>query len=205
MKSIVILSCLLFFWLLKCRSQENNLRNNIEWRKDVLDFTNFRIISDYDKADSLPMGATTYSKTYYAYSESGKNDISLEVWSRFNYEKSWMRKKCVGNIALLKHEQLHFDIEELYGRIFADRCIHAEIGRGYDTIIPKIYSQALHEAKATQLSYDTETNHGLNTLMQKYWKDKIAKSLDSLQTTTNHTFHIKISSKRHYLPKCVAT
>ncbi len=84
------------------------MRNNIEWRKDVLDFTNFRIISDYDKADSLPMGATTYSKTYYAYSESGKNDISLEVWSRFNYEKSWMRKKCVRKYCLAKARTIAF-------------------------------------------------------------------------------------------------
>lgn len=79
---------------------------------------------------------------------------------------------------ILKHEQLHFDITELYAR-----KINAAINplKGYSFSEYKkahmIYITLIIEWNKLQDSYDEETDHSLNERKQCEWEAKIYKQL----------------------------
>lgn len=62
------------------------------------------------------------------------------------------------DVAALRHEQLHFDITQMYAR---------KIKYGSDS------KEAIKEWILLEDQYDKETNHGLNMEVQKKWEQKI--------------------------------
>jgi hypothetical protein len=108
-----------------------------------------------------------------------KNIVRYEVAALFLRYKSWVSDKSE---ALLAHEQLHFDIAELYARKIREK-IRELSNRNVNDI--KIYNAAiqdlLEESNRVDKRYDTETLHGALIKKQKTWETKINAELRSLE------------------------
>lgn len=82
---------------------------------------------------------------------------------------------------LLAHEQLHFDICELYGRRMRERLLRAKAGvLNYDAVLRGVFDEEWHAYKQRQVDYDSETAHGLISEKQAMWTELIKKELSAL-------------------------
>ena len=107
-----------------------------------------------------------------------KNKISYHVRALFIKTKSWYRDQSP---ALLAHEQLHFDIAELYARKARKKI--AEIALTHEADL-KVYNTAvrkiLDESNRVDIQYDLETLHGAMSDKQEEWEEKVNRQLKSL-------------------------
>ena len=108
-----------------------------------------------------------------------KKQIRYDVIAIFNRGKSWSRGQSP---SLLAHEQLHFDIAELYARKIRKKIRElnsqgvADI-KTYNTAIQEL----LEESNEADYRYDLETLHGAMSRKQAAWSEKVKQELASLQ------------------------
>ena len=95
-----------------------------------------------------------------------------------------MRNPQKASEALLRHEQLHFDITEAYARVmrqklqlFAARANCEKLQPAFNNTTKLVYADWDRE----QNRYDQETNHGLNAVRQAAWEKQTAAKLDMLK------------------------
>lgn len=107
-----------------------------------------------------------------------RKKINYDVVAVFNREKSWVRDK---SLSLLAHEQLHFDIAELYARKIRKK-VSELTADGVDDI--KVFNAAIHEllqeSNEVDLQYDLETLHGALSKKQEKWTKNVKEELASL-------------------------
>jgi len=127
--------------------------------------------------------ATTASGISYTYSANllhHEVHLDYEVNAYFYPNESWYRPTlCDENT--LSHEQLHFDISELFARKMRDRLDRTTFSDDVKAEIRKIYKEILEELKDFQDQYDWETNFSRNREKQLEWNQKIAKALQEEQ------------------------
>ena len=110
--------------------------------------------------------------------------FSSTVEATFDPATSWFRHPQTASEALLRHEQLHFDITEVYARImrqklisFAARANCEKLQPAFNNVTKLVYSEWDRE----QNRYDQETTHGLNAMRQAYWEKQTATKLEQLK------------------------
>ena len=97
----------------------------------------------------------------------------------FDISKSWT--KDPENKALLEHEQLHFDITELFTRKLRKQLSELKDPCGKDSgKIQTIYDRNFEEMNKYQQRYDQETEHSVKELVQKGWEEKVKRELAQL-------------------------
>lgn len=84
---------------------------------------------------------------------------------------------------LLKHEQLHFDITELFARKLRQQILlkHFKNGKSMSADINKIYTDVTSDLNKEQDIYDKETVHGTNLVKQQEWINSIHGQLKQLE------------------------
>lgn len=98
----------------------------------------------------------------------------------FNPRKSWTKSK--DSDYLLAHEQLHFDITELFVRKLRKQL--SEFGNDCKKLsshIESYYNKNYRELVRYQDQYDRESRHSLDPEKQAYWEKKVAKELEELR------------------------
>ncbi len=125
--------------------------------------------------------AITTSGITYNFSTSGTKDnlqVDFKVDTFFYPTKSWYQPELCDE-GILSHEQLHFDISELYARKMKRRL--ADEMFNYETVkakVKSIYREINEELDSFQKLYDQETNFSRDIAKQEEWIVKIAKALD---------------------------
>lgn len=112
--------------------------------------------------------------------ECDGSNTKVEVKSFFNPTKSWTKDK--ESAWLLAHEQLHFDITELFVRKLRQRL--ARFGTDCQELnrhIEAFYNENYREFVAYQERYDRETKHSTDEEAQKRWQLKVAQELALLR------------------------
>ena len=108
-----------------------------------------------------------------------QNIEQLSVIAHFYKNLSWTSSR---NVALLAHEQLHFDIAELYARKIRKRFSQLKSnGEFRFSQFQFEYSKLMNACKNFQKKYDLETKHGSNINMNKQWIKTIRNSLKELE------------------------
>jgi predicted secreted Zn-dependent protease len=104
----------------------------------------------------------------------------INVYSYFNRYRSWT--KDTSSVSLLSHEQLHFDICELYARKVR-RSIRDLKDRNVKEIdkYQLVIQSKLEEHRLEHQQYDSNTYHGMNEDVQKEWINKIKMLLIQLE------------------------
>ncbi|PKP02250.1 MAG: hypothetical protein CVU11_12390 [Bacteroidetes bacterium HGW-Bacteroidetes-6] len=106
-----------------------------------------------------------------------QDSVTIKVEARMIKNHSWKLKSATSDY-LLKHEQLHFDICELFAR-----KLRKEISemiaekRTFNSNLNKLMKKIDKEHYAMQKQYDKETNHSLTEEMQAGWNISIANQL----------------------------
>jgi hypothetical protein len=113
-----------------------------------------------------------------------KDEVRYDVSAVFIKNKSWADAHSK---ELLAHEQLHFDIAELYARKI--RKLVAEYSKaGEDDV--KMYNRAiqklLHESNEVDIQYDLETLHGAMVSKQAEWRSSVKEQLAALAQYKKH-------------------
>ena len=106
-------------------------------------------------------------------------DISkINVIPYFFKRKSW---SCSNSSETLEHEQLHFDIMELFSRkIRHDFEIKKSNKQSKIESYFESYKNRFKECSVYQQLYDKETIHGTISLKQLEWEDRITRELKEL-------------------------
>jgi hypothetical protein len=89
---------------------------------------------------------------------------------------------------ILKHEQLHFDITELYARKLRKMLTETDFTKvkNIQLELQKMYNKVNGELSRYEEKYDIDTNHGENPAKQKVWSNDVAgqmKELDAFSST----------------------
>lgn len=104
-----------------------------------------------------------------------------KVLNSFHCDDSWVKTKNLDNNTLLEHEQLHFDLSEIYARklrkVISERKLNAF---NFIKETNKLFYEYFDLSKDRQALYDKETNHGLDSLEQLKWKKTIESELTEL-------------------------
>ncbi|WP_090103140.1 hypothetical protein [Chitinophaga sp. CF118] len=88
--------------------------------------------------------------------------------------------------SLLEHEQLHFDLCEVYARKLRKELTDAHLTPlNVDTVSKDAFLKMYKLYRERQDLYDIETNHGLDLQAQKQWEHKIGEELEELSAYTN--------------------
>ena len=139
--------------------------------------------SDF-KADAPRSRFAAYTFTVitmdYSIKSSGKSfKANFSITSAFNRQKSWVKNSPESKSdAILRHEQLHFDIAELSARKLRKSLSELNLSRErYAKQIQAVYDEVIGAGDAMQKAYDDETEHGLLQDEQKRWSEKIAREL----------------------------
>lgn len=110
--------------------------------------------------------------------------FSGTVEATFDPATSWFRTPKTASADLLRHEQMHFDITEVYARIlrqklvvFQGRANCSKLQPAFNNLTKPVYTEWSRE----QNRYDQETNHGLNLVRQAYWEKQTQTKLAQLQ------------------------
>lgn len=108
-----------------------------------------------------------------------RKKLHYDVTAFFNRGKSWTRDQSP---SLLAHEQLHFDIAELYARKIRKKVKELN-DRGVNDI--KTYNAAIHEllleSNEVDERYDLETLHGALSKKQLKWTNQVKADLMQLR------------------------
>ena len=125
--------------------------------------------------------AVTASGLTYEFSTTKKNnqvvDIDFTVSSHFYPSKSWYRPEVCDTV-ILGHEQLHFDITEVYARKFIKLLKAKKFSNNVKNEVKQIYNTINSELNDFQNLYDSETNFSRNREAQLAWELKVKKLLE---------------------------
>ncbi len=124
--------------------------------------------------------AITASGITYRFSTSGTKDdmeVDFKIDTYFYPTKSWYQPELIDDV-ILGHEQLHFDISELYARKMEARLANESFTHGnVKAKVRSIYKEILKEVDDFQNQYDDETNFSRDREQQAIWNEKIRNAL----------------------------
>ncbi|NND78670.1 MAG: DUF922 domain-containing protein [Maribacter sp.] len=148
----------------------------IEWSPDYkLTWEDFKGKSpNNDRA-----AATTASGISYQFSTSALNgeiELDYEVNTFFYPQKSWYQPSLCDSL-ILSHEQLHFDISELYARKMRSRLASTSFTQNVKAEVKEIYKEVLQELQEFQNLYDDQTNFSRDVDQQLMWNKKVREAL----------------------------
>ena len=165
---------LLFFSVSISSAQEYS---TILWRaQDKLTWKDFKAkVPVPSRAAATTASGVTYK--YSAQRMSGELKVSFTVSTYFYPEKSWYNPSLCDSL-ILSHEQLHFDISELYARKLKRKLdITTFKHSSLKNEVKSIYKAVMKELNNYQNLYDKETNFSRNIEEQLRWNKKIREAL----------------------------
>ena len=155
----------------------------IEWTPEIkLVWSDFRSTGKVNRGFSI--AASTCGFGYDGLVQG--NEIKVNVYVRFYCNESW-RNPDFDMTDVLEHEQLHFDICELYGRKFYKEIVQL---RNENKLTEKnlnhMYNGLIEDYDAIQDKYDLDTNHSTETEEQQKWNKFVKEELFKLQAYANY-------------------
>ena len=134
------------------------------------------------KAPPQKIGNTAaMTTTHLGFAYNVKNgNVTYVIDCRFEKNRSW---GLVKNDWILKHEQGHFDIAEIYARRLNEKVNAYEFNRtSFQKDLDNIYKGVVSEKEQFQQQYDDETDYSRNKSKQEEWLKKIESELKASKT-----------------------
>jgi len=149
--------------------------NRIEWSEGSrLSWDDFQADPQWWNDD---IAAITSSLIQYKYScQNGK--LNYAVKTIFLKDESWVKKKAKTTHYLI-HEQLHFDITEVFSRKLKAKLSNYEFKCNDVEKFEAITKEILTDWQNTQKRYDYQSRFSLNEAAQKKWEIFIPDILDA--------------------------
>lgn len=134
-----------------------------------------------------PLGYASIGIFMYA-GESG-GELIFNIEALFIKSKSYITKY---SDYVLKHEQIHFDICELYARKLRQKFTETNFAKvkSLENETTKMYTKISSELFKEEEKYDKDTEHGLNSAKQKLWDADIKARLLALEAYSQSAINI---------------
>ncbi len=120
--------------------------------------------------------AEVFAEVQYRYIFLDKKHFKFDVFATFNKNTSWS-KTAKQSEGLLKHEQMHFDLAELYARKLKEELENYNYTKNFAKEVIAIFEPIKKEYQLMQLKCDEETNHSLNKEKQLEWEAYLQNEL----------------------------
>lgn len=167
-----LIFCILFLFFGKSTNEET-----MTWNESIkLTWRDFKADPDpISNAAALTASGITFG---YSVKTSGKRivDYTTTVEAHFYPNKSWYLKNKA-DAYILGHEQLHFDITELYARKFREQLSKLVVNQNVKEQMKRLHTAINEAVSETQKRYDTQSNHSINVEVQKQWETFIQEEL----------------------------
>lgn len=126
-------------------------------------------------------------------SNKGQEHILVfELHTYFIKNKSWV-KPDEKTENLLKHEQGHFDISEIFTRKIHKSIMEEKFTvKNFNKKLQELNVRNTKETSKYQELYDKETEHSKNEKKQTDWNEKIAKELKDLEQYSESRFEVEV-------------
>lgn len=148
--------------------------NFIDWSAKRLEWDDFKA-TPIKNTDAAALTATHLG---FSYSYTN-NKVTYDIICRFDKTKSW---GLVKTDWILRHEQGHFDIAEIFARkLKKDISEYQFSKRTFRKDLDSIYTKVIKEKESFQLAYDTETDYSRNKNKQQEWLKKIEQVLEQTE------------------------
>jgi len=129
--------------------------------------------------DTSHFDAESFAEVLYKYTFNSPKNVHFEVKATFNRNISWI-KQGYKSAALLKHEQAHFDIAELYSRKLKMNFDNFNYSSDFEQEVQQIFNKVKAEYHQMQRLYDEQTNHSTIVSKQNEWETLINEELAKL-------------------------
>ena len=126
--------------------------------------------------DSSNYDAEAFAEVRYKYEFQNIANPRFEVFATFNKNTSWS-KPYRQSESLLRHEQLHFDIAQIYAIKLKEEFQHFKYTENFANEIQQIFNAVKAEYHFTQIQCDEATNHSLNKEKQAEWEAYVNQEL----------------------------
>lgn len=162
--------------------QAKDPASKIEWQSS-------RKLGWDDFKRAVPAASSDVGFVYDATWHCPSPKLEFSVKAYFDPSKSWVRPEMKSD-EVLRHEQLHFDLAELYARTFRGEMSEFKVPCGrttptQDTInaetksrIERLFDKRLKALFNEQNRYDSETANGRDITRQKEWEESVKKRLN---------------------------
>ena len=154
-----------------------NESSKILWNQDYkLKWNDFQGSPDSLRTDSEESVTKTRIEVT---TKISKNKIEFEVPCYFEKNKSWTVDDS--SRLLLNHEQLHFDISEIYARVLRQKLLKIKYSssKEIELEVKELYHEVFSASVNFQNKYDKETNHSKNKDKQLMWNERVKDILKS--------------------------
>lgn len=180
-KYLLIFALYLVTATINAQDQAYDPKEYLQWNEFYkLRWDDFKGSPAEDAAGDAATSVQIKAKPYLV-----KNKVRYNVYALFNKNKSWTRDQS--SAQLLVHEQLHFDLAEVFARKIRKK-VRELSGEGINDV--KVYNQAiqilLQESNEADQLYDLETLHGALDQKQAAWAKKIQDELAALKNYKRH-------------------
>lgn len=146
----------------------------INFEEDFIKWNeNRKLTWDDFKAPPMQMGSTAaMTTTHLGFSYNIANGkVTYKIDCQFQKNRSW---GLVKNDWILKHEQGHFDIAEIFARKLNKGVSDYQFNTAtFQKDLDGIYRAVINEKEKFQQQYDDETDHSRNKPKQEEWFKKI--------------------------------
>lgn len=161
---------------------QNNNADSLCWDEQLrLEWSDFKGKPDTTVITYLGVKATAQTFAYVTakgYWRDGLPDF--RVFNRFIRSLSWTIDTTKGHEII--HEQLHFDIAELYARKMRSGISEFRKKKISEiNVYTEFINKTLVDLHERNIQYDIQTGHGVVPLRQKEWEMKIKDELSKLR------------------------
>ncbi len=168
-KVVVVICCLLTF-------QKDTAV--ISWTQSYkLSWKDFQGESNsFSRAAAVTASGITFE---YSIKQANGDVVSFttDVKAHFYPEESWYKSKLADD-HILGHEQLHYDITELFARKFRQDIYMLKPENGIVKKLKALHKTINKELNSMQNLYDAETNYSINAKEQIRWHAYVSKKLE---------------------------
>ena len=143
--------------------------------------------SNHGRAAAITASGISYQ--YSTMESNGEYELDYTVNTYFYPNKSWYHPEVCDEV-ILSHEQLHFDITELFARKMRQLLSETKFTKNVKAEVRAIYRQINNDLAEFQNRYDDETNFSRDREKQLMWNKKIKEALES-----NYYIHLNIDTE----------
>lgn len=178
-----------FYFLFFPAVQRGHITNTISWAPhSKLKWEDFQGVPDSLRTNAEQSATKTKIEVV---TKITSTSFHYKVSCFFEKDKSWTVNDT--SKTLLAHEQLHFDITEIYARSLRQKLMEMKSvpARDLEKEVRQLYNEILLACVQFQKKYDSETNHSKNIQNQKIWNDRIIEILDKTDDYSVTTIIVK--------------
>ncbi|MBT8185062.1 MAG: DUF922 domain-containing protein [Eudoraea sp.] len=186
MRMSIYISIFIFFLVVPAWGQEYE---TILWNSEQrLSWSDFKA-KPTGQGRAAAITASGISYQFSTMETNGEFELDYTVHTYFYPNKSWYHPEVCDEV-ILSHEQLHFDITELFARKMRKILSETRFTKNVKSEVRAIYRKINNELAEFQNRYDDETNFSRDRENQSLWNKKIEDALNS-----NYYYHLKVDTE----------